>query len=682
VKELQHFFCLIVIVAIISIHASASPQQDIRLIPMPEEVVRNSGRLPIDGSFTVQLSGPSDPRLKSAVERLLQKLQNKTGIPMLPGLVGGTEPKLTVLQIQCSGQGESILSVKADESYHLEVTDQRARLSAPDPIGILRGMETFLQLVEVDRESFYVPCIEIHDKPRFRWRGLLIDVSRHFEPLDVIRRNLDAMASVKMNVFHWHLSDDQGFRIESKKFPKLHQKGSDGHYYTQAEVQGIVVYARDRGIRVIPEFDMPGHSTSWLVAYPELASAPGPYQIERSWGVFDPCMDPTQNRTYAFLDAFIGEMAGLFPDEYFHIGGDEVNGKQWNANSRIRAFKQHHNLKDNHALQAYFNHRLQQILTKHGKKMIGWHEVLHPDLPKSVVVQLWQRQPGMVDIARRGYAGILSYGYYLDHMRPASFHYEMDPLGKDPDSLSAEEKQRIWGGEACMWAEFVNPDNIESRIWPRAAAIAERLWSSARLTDATDMYRRLEFLNQELEIQGLRHRSNHLEMIQRMIGDQDIAPLNKLSKLLIPTGLGTRQKSRKYSSLTPLNRMVDAVWPESDSARSFEDMAQKFLAGRPGSAELLPPLRKILMEWRENGMAVKPILEQSFLLEEVVPVSETIVELCSKGLQALDYLDSQQKAPESWRKEAEGLFSRAEKPQAEMLPSITASIKKLAEAAY
>jgi hexosaminidase len=510
VKEPKHFFYLIVIVAILSFHASASPQQGLHLIPMPEDVVRNPGRLPIDGSFAVQLSGPSGPHLKSAVERLLHKLQKKTGIPMHPGPIGGTEPQPAVMQIRCTGSGEPVQSVKADESYHLEVTDRQARLSAPDPIGILRGIETFLQLIEVDRESFYVSCVRINDKPRFRWRGLLIDVSRHFEPLEVIRRNLDAMASVKMNVFHWHLSDDQGFRVESKKFPKLHQKGSDGNYYTQAEVRGIVAYARDRGIRVIPEFDMPGHSTSWLVAYPELASAPGPYQIERSWGVFDPCMDPTQNRTYAFLDTFIGEMAGLFPDEYFHIGGDEVNGKQWNANSRIRAFKQRHNLKDNRALQAYFNRRLQQILAKHGKMMIGWHEVLHPELPKSVVVQLWQRQPGMAEIARRGYAGILSYGYYLDHMRPASFHYEMDPLGKGSESLSTEERQRIWGGEACMWAEFVNPDNIESRIWPRAAAVAERLWSGAELTDVKDMYQRLEYLNQELEIQGLRHRSNRI----------------------------------------------------------------------------------------------------------------------------------------------------------------------------
>src|SRR5439155_9355749 len=170
-----------------------------------------------------------------------------------------------------------------------------------------------LQLVKTSSTGFAVLEVTIQDRPRFAWRGLMIDVARHFIPLDVLKRNLDGMAAVKMNVFHWHLSENQGFRIESKKLPKLHQLGSDGLYYTQDEVRELIAYARDRGIRVIPEFDMPGHSTSWFVGYPELASAAGPYQIERKWGVFDPAMDPTQERTYKFLDQFIGEMAALFP---------------------------------------------------------------------------------------------------------------------------------------------------------------------------------------------------------------------------------------------------------------------------------------------------------------------------------------------------------------------------------
>ena len=211
----------------------------------------------------------------------------------------------------------------------------------------MRGLETFLQLVQITSDGFAVPAIAIQDKPRFPWRGLMIDVGRHFIPLEVLKRNLDGMAAVKMNVFHWHLSENQGFRVESKRFPKLQEMGSDGLYYTQDQVRDLIAYARDRGIRVVPEFDMPGHSTAWFVGYPELASAPGPYQIERKWGVFDPAMDPTQERTYKFLDEFIGEMAKLFPDQFFHIGGDEVNGKQWDANPKIQAFMHAHELKNN-----------------------------------------------------------------------------------------------------------------------------------------------------------------------------------------------------------------------------------------------------------------------------------------------------------------------------------------------
>ena len=218
----------------------------------------------------------------------------------------------------------------------------------------------------------------------------MIDVGRHFIPLDVFKRNMDGMAAVKLNVFHWHLSENQGFRIESKKFPKLQEMGSDGLYYTQAEVRDLIAYARERGIRVVPEFDMPGHTTAWFVGYPELASGPGPYQIERQWGVFDPAMDPTEEETYKFLDKFIGEMAGLFPDQFFHIGGDEVNGKEWDANPKIQAFMRAHGLKDNDELQAYFNQRVQKIVAKHGKTMLGWDEILRPDLPKSIVIQSWR----------------------------------------------------------------------------------------------------------------------------------------------------------------------------------------------------------------------------------------------------------------------------------------------------
>jgi hexosaminidase len=229
----------------------------------------------------------------------------------------------------------------------------------------------------------------------------MLDVSRHWMPAGVVRRNLDAMAALKLNVFHWHLSDDQGFRVESKRFPKLHEMGSDGHYYTQRQVRDIIDFARERGIRVVPEFDMPGHATAWFVGYPELASAPGPYSIERKWGIFDPAMDPTRNEVYRFLDALTGEMAALFPDDYFHIGGDEVNGKQWDRNAGIKAFIREHSIKNDIALQAYFSSRLQPIVTGHGRRLAAGTKSPPLRCPKTSWCTLgaarnrWPRPPGL-----------------------------------------------------------------------------------------------------------------------------------------------------------------------------------------------------------------------------------------------------------------------------------------------
>ncbi len=264
----------------------------------------------------------------------------------------------------------------------------------------------------------------------------------------------------------------------------MQQLGSDGLYYTQEQVREVIAYARDRGIRVVPEFDIPGHTTSWLVGYPELASAPGPYQIERNWGVFDPTMDPTRESTYQFLDAFIGEMAALFPDPFFHIGGDEVTGKQWKssaAHSRV------------HAEESIEERRricrrtsiggCRKIVAKYGKRMEGWDEILDPDLPKDIVIQSWRGQKSLADAARHGFSSILSAGYYLDHMEPASTLYAVDPLDGDAAALTDEEKARILGGEVAMWGEFVSPENVDSRIWPRAAAVAERLWSPQDVKD-------------------------------------------------------------------------------------------------------------------------------------------------------------------------------------------------------
>jgi hexosaminidase len=648
------------------------------LMPMPAKLQPGSGQLVLDPSFSVATTGYTDARLGRAVNRFLNQLRLQTGmLPLDMKLVRG--PAATLV-IRTGHASPPLPRLGEDESYILEITSSGASLRAPNPLGILHGLETFLQLVENVPSGFVVPAVAIEDQPRFPWRGLMIDVSRHFIPMEVLKRNLDGMAAVKMNVLHWHLSDNQGFRIESKKFPKLQNLGSDGLYYTQEEVRELLAYAADRGIRVVPEFDMPGHATSWFVGYPKLASGPGPYAIERKWGVFDPAMNPTEERTYKFLDEFIGEMAHLFPDPYFHIGGDEVNGQEWSANPAIRRFMRAHGMKNNDALQAHFNQRLQALVNRHGKIMMGWDEILNPALPKSIVIQSWRGQQSLANAATQGYRGLLSSGYYLDLNQPAAQHYAADPMTGPTANLTTEESARILGGEACMWAEYVSPESIDSRIWPRAAAIAERLWSAAGVTDVDSMYQRLEGTSRWLDSFGLTHNASYDPMLRRMAGSDDIRALRTLADLVEPVKGYSRSKlaTVEATAATPLNRLVDAARPESAAARHFAALVDRLVAGRM-QPETESQLRTLLACWRDNDASLEPLAHDSFLLQEIVPISRDLSALGALGLEALDYLDRGQPSPDPWRAEQLARIAEAEKPQAQLLLMIAPSIRRLVE---
>ena len=615
------------------------------LMPWPAQIEMGQGSLAVPPSIRIAITGYSEPRLEAAVRRL--------GEVIPPG------PSARLV-IQCDHASAPVQQLGEDESYHLEITPMQARLSASNPLGVLRGLETFRQLVVTSargQQGYEVPALDIQDHPRFPWRGLHLDISRHWMPIEVVKRNLEAMAAVKLNVFHWHLSDDQGFRVESKRFPKLQQLGSDGLYYKQEQVREVIAYASDRGIRVVPEFDIPGHATSWLVGYPQLASAPGPYQIERNWGVFDPTMDPTRESTYQFLDTFIGEMAALFPDQFFHIGGDEVNGKQWKSSARIRAFIRQHHLKDAEGLQAYFNRRLQKTVAKYGKRLEGWDEILDPDLPKDIVIQSWRGQKSLAESARHGFSSVLSAGYYLDHMEPASTLYAVDPLDRDAANLSDEEKARILGGEVAMWGEFVSPENVDSRIWPRAAAVAERLWSPQEVKDVPSMYRRLDQVSQELDRLGLTHRSSYLPMLERLAGGAPIEPLKTLADVGEPATFGQRIRTHKYNQQTPLTGLVDAVRPESDTAREFAMLVDHM--------DRLQ-LRMWLIRWRDNDARMEP--------------NGALTHLGTIGLQALDYLDRGERPPETWLAQQRAFLETCKKPQAELRLAIGPSIERLVAA--
>ena len=544
----------------------------VSLMPMPSSVrVEAGGGLSITSTFSAGMEGYKEERLDRAVERFLQDVTRRTGL--FVGVDSVASEKATLV-IHTEHASKPVQELGEDESYVLEVSATGAKLSAANPLGILHGLQTFLQLIEVTPTGFRAAAVHIEDTPRFPWRGLMIDVSRHFIYMDTLKRNVDAMEAVKLNVLHLHLSDDQGFRLQSKEFPKLTELGSDGQFYTQAEMRELIEYASGRGIRVVPEFDMPGHSTAWFVGYPALSSGAGPYSIERRWGIFDPAMDPTREDTYKFLDKFIGEMAAFFPDHYFHIGGDEVNGKQWDGNPKIQEFMREHKLKNNEALQEYFTQRVEKIVSKHHKTMVGWDEILSPGMPEEIVIQSWRGQDSLAKAAQQGYRGLLSSGYYLDAMATAGTYYAVDPMSNADAALTPEQQKRILGGEACTWAEFISDENIDSRIWPRAAAVAERLWSPQQTQDVDSMYARLAAVNEELEQLGLRQRSNMGVMLARMAGSDEIPALRTLAEVVEPVSITIREKEAEaagaiQTSDIALNRMVDAVAPTSETARRF-----------------------------------------------------------------------------------------------------------------
>jgi hexosaminidase len=646
------------------------------LMPLPAHVTQGSGELPIDGGFSIQVQGPSDERLTLAAKRFIDRLAHETGIPFQ----NSTPVAPARLTVHVSAAGEAVQQLSEDESYRLEISPSQATLTAPNTLGALHGLQTFLQLVHITPQGFAVPAVTIDDRPRFLWRGLMIDSGRHFMPVSMIERNLDGMEAVKLNVFHWHLSEDQGFRVESKTFPLLQEKGSNGQFYTQEQVRYVIAYARNRGIRVVPEFDMPCHTTSWMVGYPQLASGKGPYKIADHWGVFDPAMDPTQESTYQFLDQFIGEMTALFPDAYFHIGGDECNGKEWDANARIKAFMRDHGIKDNAALQSYFTGRVQKLVTAHGKIMEGWDEVLQPDTPKDVVIQSWRGQKSLAAAARQGNRGLLSNGYYIDLNQSAAEHYLADPLGGDGAKLDAEQKARVLGGEATMWSEYVTDENVDSRIWPRTAAIAERLWSPEDVRDVDSMYARLAGVSQKLQYYGLKHESSTSMMLERMSGVSDPRALEALASAVQPPLGYEREELKEYTTSSPLNHLVDAVPPESEVAREFGVFAGLIASGK-ATAQQWRLVREQLTLWRDNDARLQPELGHSEITQELAPLSHDVSQVAAIGLEALDALEQHRPMDGSARMKDLAFLKTKEKPEAALRDMAVAPVETLVNAA-
>ncbi len=428
---------------------------------------------------------------------------------------------------------------------------------------------------------------------------------RHFIGLETIKRILDGMAFAKLNVLHWGLSNYQGFRVESHRFPRLHTHASNGRFYTQAEVRELIGYAARRGIRVVPEFNMPGHSTAFLVACPELAAHDPPSEPYHRFSIIDDVMDPTKDEVFAFIHNFVEEFAALFPDSHWHMGGDEVMGKYWDENPTIQAYMKAEGLADNAALQARFTDRYAAILRKADKVPIGWEEVVRgaPD-PDGLMVESWI---GSDDCS--AYETISATGFYLDHFLTAADHYRIDP-----------QAYGTQGGEAAVWTEAMMDETVENYIWPRAGAIAERLWSPKECTDERDLYRRLSGFDAQLEARGAHHHQARALVLDRAAGGKADDQWAVLASGLRPTAYYFL-RWEGYDCATPADRLVQALDPDPPAARRFNQGVEDYLATGTGRGSLEAGLNS----WLGAARSVRlPYDDQ--------PIAEALAALCELGI--------------------------------------------------
>lgn len=637
------FFTVLLTISSLGLKAQENEPALLNLMPWPQEINLSTGYFEIDESFDLQINGQvkESSRIYKASTRFLRYLTDKTGVFIVEGFPNVASDRSEGASLAIYFDKVATVRKGIDESYELSIRSEGIEIHAATDIGAMHALSTLLQLVSVQNASFGFPELVIKDSPRFVWRGLMLDAARHFMPVEVVKRNLDAMAFVKLNVFHWHLSDDQGFRVESNSLPKLHEHASDGLYYTQNQIREIVKYADDRGIRVVPEFDVPGHATAFLTAYPEFGSKKGEeYEVERYAGIFNPTLDPTNEDTYVFLDKLFEEMTGLFPDQYFHIGGDENEGKQWTENSDIQEFMRKNKLKDNHALQTYFNIKLEKILAKYNKTLMGWEEIMTENMPTSALIHSWKgvnegMEPGesLVKAVKNGYQTILSNGYYIDLMLSVDDHYLVDPM---PDVILSEaESEKILGGEATMWTELATPLTIDSRIWPRTAAIAERFWSAQNVRDLDDMHRRLGSINEQLELIGVRHVQSRDFILRNIAGYQDTKGLENLSYISEPFKVYSRNAGGKeYKTYSPFTLFADACTADAKDVRPFGLLVDQYEKSKDEATK--EALLDYLNTWSEISDQLTVIQPEAPLVSKIIPYAKRVAGIADLMIKALN----------------------------------------------
>ncbi|MHB8631532.1 MAG: beta-N-acetylhexosaminidase [Candidatus Limnocylindria bacterium] len=424
------------------------------------------------------------------------------------------------------------------EAYVLDITPDRIDIGARDGRGLFYGIQTLRQLVAASPRA--IAAVRIEDAPRFGYRGLHLDVGRHFFPVEFIKRYIDLLAAFKLNTFHWHLTEDQGWRLEIKKYPKLTEVGAwraetivgharrgprgydgtrHGGFYTQDQARDVVAYALLRGVTVLPEIEMPGHSLAALAAYPEYANVPGPFDVRTTWGISEEVFSPSE-ATFAFLEDVLREVMDVFPGEYIHIGGDEAPKKRWRESAAAQELMRRERLTDEDALQSWFIRRIERFLNANGRRLIGWDEILEGGLAPNATVMSWRGTKGGIAAAKQGHDVVMApqEDLYFDHyqgdpeheplaiggMTPIEDTYRYEPV---PTELSAAEAAHVLGPEACLWTEYLPTiDQVEYMAYPRALALAEIAWSAREARDWESFQRRLPAALAFLDRLGVRYR--------------------------------------------------------------------------------------------------------------------------------------------------------------------------------
>jgi len=492
------------------------PKFNVDIIPRPQEVKQTDGAIPLTGTFSIT----SPISLEKAKTELASFLKSRVKIS---------------LSTKSNNEIEFLLDIDStssfqDEGYRLDITENKVSLTSSGEEGIWRGLATLKQLTLLNAKegNHFLPCLQIEDWPNFQHRGLLLDCSRHFFEVDVIKKYIDLLAFYKMNTIHWHLTEDQGWRIAIDKYPKLTSIGafrteSDGSiyggYYSKKDIKEIVAYAASKHIEVIPEIEMPGHSQAAIAAYPHLSCTGESVPVANDWGVFKEIYCAGNDSVFVFLEDVLTEVMELFPSEYIHIGGDEAPKVRWEECEKCQHRIDEEGLADEAELQSYFIQRVQKFLNQNGRQIIGWDEILEGGLTQDAIVQSWRGMEGGIEAVRQGNMAIMSptshayFDYGLDAIDLKKV-YDFNPV---PKGLSPQEQKRIIGGECNMWTERV-PDEktLDSRVFPRLLAMAEVLWSDSTSRDYSEFVDRVQSHYPILKNKGVQYGKESVAMTHEM----------------------------------------------------------------------------------------------------------------------------------------------------------------------